>query len=63
MQLIEETYPAQIAMLSYKITASEYGIDIKISGYNEKLPVRNIIDIITVINVPSNLFLWLRGIN
>lgn len=39
MQLIEETYPAEIALLSYKIMTSEKGVLINVYGYNEKLPV------------------------
>lgn len=39
IQLNEEAYPAQLAELSYSISAKDRGIMIKIEGYNEKLPV------------------------
>lgn len=43
IQLSEEAYPALLAELSYVIIVKDRGIMLKIEGYNEKLPVRNII--------------------
>lgn len=39
INLAEEGYPAQIAELSYSLVPCEKGISLKVSGYNEKLPV------------------------
>lgn len=39
LQLAEEIYPAALAELEYSILPSERGFLLKLSGYNEKLPV------------------------
>ncbi|KAF2885664.1 hypothetical protein ILUMI_20515 [Ignelater luminosus] len=39
INLAEEGYPAQIAELSYSLAPCEKGVCLKISGYNEKLPM------------------------
>lgn len=39
LQLEEETYPAQVAELQYSISNTERGIMLKLTGYNQKLPL------------------------
>lgn len=42
--LIEELYPANAAELSHQINTGDKGIIVKVSGFNQKLPVRILID-------------------
>lgn len=37
--LVEELYPATAAELNYAIYTSDKGIVIKVTGFNQKLPV------------------------
>lgn len=41
IELNEEAYPAQLAELTYSISAREIGFMLKVEGFNEKLPVTN----------------------
>lgn len=38
--LFEPLYPATVAGLYYDIQSAEKGLLVKVSGYNQKLPVR-----------------------
>lgn len=42
-KLTEEAYPAHVADLGYAISVHDYGILVKVNGYNDKLPVRSFI--------------------
>lgn len=39
IQLTEEAYAATVCYLSYTITTSDYGLVVKVNGYNQNLPV------------------------
>ncbi|GLV32816.1 Nardilysin [Carabus blaptoides fortunei] len=39
IQLTEEAYAATVAYLGYSITTSDYGLILKVSGYNQNLPL------------------------
>lgn len=55
--ITEELYPAIAADLSYTFAVHEKGLMIKISGFNEKLPVSNILNFFRIIqDVGNNTF-------
>lgn len=39
IQIAEDVYPAYVAELATNITVGDYGIIIKVEGYNQKLSV------------------------
>jgi nardilysin len=62
LMMVEDTYPAELAHLSFSLYAGERGIVLKASGFNEKLPLvlSTMVQHIVSLDIPEEQFKAVR---